>query len=260
MSLVINADDFGLSESVNNTILMLFKKGIVKSASIIAAGEKFEHAIEISKKNPLLDIGVHLCLSGPFNIGKDYHTILDPRTNLFFEKSEIIKKLKRLSVAKSEIFEEYSLQIEKVMDNNIRITHLDSHHHLHLYPPSLMSIVKCAKKFKIPYIRTQKILFRENTSLVNYAYKSLHQLYLRSQNRTVDGLYQPCIRNCNNYKKEYIRINRLFAIKNSDIEVILHPRDSSDPETSFFSSSTILDLLKSQRLMSYNDLIGFIMK
>ena len=55
---------------------MLYKKGIVTSTTIISGGEFFEHGIDIAKRNPGLGIGIHLCLSGPFNIGNQYKTII----------------------------------------------------------------------------------------------------------------------------------------------------------------------------------------
>ncbi len=41
MRIIINADDFGISEVVNASVLRLHELGIVSSASIISGGESF---------------------------------------------------------------------------------------------------------------------------------------------------------------------------------------------------------------------------
>jgi chitin disaccharide deacetylase len=254
MNLIINADDFAVSENINNAILMLHKMGIVKSTSIIAAGENFDHAVEIAKDNQKLGIGVHLCLDGSFNIGKDYHSILNSTTQQFCSSSEIVKKLKRFSIDESEVYRESCLQIEKVMDHHLKISHLDSHHHLHIYLPFLNCMIKAAKKYRIGYIRSQRVLSPENQSLTNWFYRFCHQLYLKSRIKTIDGFYEHHITEDSNYEINFNRIFKLLYAKCSILEIILHPHYIEDPETKFFSSKRVMNVLMQQNLISYHDL------
>ena len=62
LKLIVHADDFGLTEKVNEGILQAHLNGVLTSASIIANGSAFDHAISLAKKNPTLDIGVHFTL------------------------------------------------------------------------------------------------------------------------------------------------------------------------------------------------------
>ena len=62
LKLIVNADDFGLSEKVNEGIVSAHRNGIVKSASLMANGTAFDHAITCCAVTPTLDIGVHLNL------------------------------------------------------------------------------------------------------------------------------------------------------------------------------------------------------
>ena len=71
--MVINADDFGLNEKVNEAILRSYSNGILRSASVMANGESFDHALKIINSNPGLDVGVHL-------------TMVDGKPILDFEK------------------------------------------------------------------------------------------------------------------------------------------------------------------------------
>ena len=61
--LIMNADDFGLSEAVNYGILKGFQDGILTSTTIMANMPGFDHAVEMAKQHPEMHIGVHLNLT-----------------------------------------------------------------------------------------------------------------------------------------------------------------------------------------------------
>lgn len=255
MSIIINADDFALSENINNTIVMLHKQGIVTSTTIIATGNNFKEAVEISRDNPKLGIGVHLCLDGNFNVGNGYDSILVRNTNHFYDSDKIIKKLKIFSVDKSEIYKEYCLQIEKVLDHGISISHLDHHHHLHIYLPVLNCMINAARKYKIPYIRSQRLFLHEYKSRLNYLYRCTHQIYLKSRIHAADGYFKPSIIDNLHFEDNFNRLSELLKIKNKIIEIMLHPLDKDDPETLFYSSKKVCDLLFNQNLINYHDIV-----
>ncbi|MHA2100264.1 MAG: ChbG/HpnK family deacetylase [Candidatus Kariarchaeaceae archaeon] len=254
MTLIINADDLGFSERGDNTIIMLHKLGVVSSTTILANGNNFSRAVNIARDNPRLGIGVHLTLDGPYNIGKGYSTIMDRNTNQFFNNLQIIKKLKRFSVDTSEIYKEYCLQIEKVLDHQIQISHIDHHHHHHLYLPVLNSMIKAAKKFNIHYIRPQKLFLHKHKDWFNYIYRNAHQLYLKNRLNTIDGMFVPAIFENSYYEDYNKRFLELLKIKNRIIEIMLHPVDMNIPETIFYSSKPVLELLSNQIIINYNDL------
>lgn len=253
MRLIINADDFGASEGINNNILKLHKLGVVSSTTIIANGSCFKSAVDISKDNPNLGIGIHLCLDGPFNIGKDYNTILDKNTNQFYNSNQIIKKLREFKVEESEIYKEYSLQIEKVLDHQIKISHLDTHHHLHVLPLTLKSMIKAAKKYNIHYIRSEKMYFRDNQSISNYLLRYAHQIFLKIRIKAIDGIFEPGITKHSNYEDCYLRLSKLVMLNDKTIEIVLHLNDTN-PEISFFTSERVLSLLSKNNIINYHDL------
>ena len=49
--IIVNADDFGLSEAVNYGIISAYKNGIVRSTTIMPGMPAFEHAIGLLKEN-----------------------------------------------------------------------------------------------------------------------------------------------------------------------------------------------------------------
>src|SRR5947199_8765588 len=64
--LIVTADDFGLTEKVNQGIIEAHCRGIVTSTSLMANGGAFEHAVARARETPRLGIGAHLNLTqGP---------------------------------------------------------------------------------------------------------------------------------------------------------------------------------------------------
>ncbi len=61
--LIINADDFGLCESVNKGIVEAHTKGVLTSTTIMANMPAAEQAVELAKNLPTLGVGVHLNLT-----------------------------------------------------------------------------------------------------------------------------------------------------------------------------------------------------
>ena len=51
--IIVNADDFGLSEAVNYGIISAYKNGIVRSTTIMPGMPAFEHAIGLLKESTL---------------------------------------------------------------------------------------------------------------------------------------------------------------------------------------------------------------
>src|SRR3954452_23338645 len=61
-SLIVNADDFGLSAGVNRGISEAHERGIVTSASLMVRGPAAEEAAAYARAHPALSVGLHLDL------------------------------------------------------------------------------------------------------------------------------------------------------------------------------------------------------
>src|SRR5580698_6309616 len=60
--LVVNADDFGLSHSVNEAVIRAHREGVLTSASLMINEAGFDEAVRLAKENPKLGVGLHLSL------------------------------------------------------------------------------------------------------------------------------------------------------------------------------------------------------
>lgn len=254
MNLIINADDFGRTEAINATILDLHKAGIVSSTTIMAKGMFFEQAVQLAREYPQLGVGVHLCLDGPFNVGPGPSSVIEASTGRFYEKDEITQRIKAFRVNQADVYREYCLQIEKVMDHRVKISHLDHHHHLHLYFPVLAAVIRAAKKYRIPHIRSQIMLFPEERGFLNRFYRLSHQQILRIFSHTTAGYFEPCIFSESDFNRAYVRLERMVRTKSGCAEIMLHPMSSVDPETLFFRSEKVKVLLKEVALLNYHNL------
>ena len=59
ITLVANADDFGLSSGINRGIESAYREGILRSASLMPNGAAFADAVRIARENPGLGVGIH---------------------------------------------------------------------------------------------------------------------------------------------------------------------------------------------------------
>ncbi len=254
MNIIINADDFGLTEELNNCIQDLHNKGVLLSTTIIANSPYFDKALNIAKNSPSLGVGVHLCLDGPFNINNEQSTIVDPENGQFYNNITVSRKLKRHNFCPKDIFKEYDLQIQKILDNGIKITHIDHHHHFHLYWQSLRQALLISKKYKIKSIRSQRILMSVNRRFFNLAYRHVHQTYVKRKLKAPDGYFELLRKTNNTFQFNLNRLEHLLNSKYKNIEIECHPNGKHDFDTVFLDNPLFQKLLKNHNLINYSNL------
>lgn len=145
--LIINADDFGITSSINRGIVEAHQSGILTSTSLMASGEAFEEACQLAAQNPGLDIGVHLTLDEEKSVlnGKEIPTVVG-HDGRFPARTKVIQRLLTQTLKLEEVEREWSAQIERCLTRGIRVTHLDSHGHIHSFP-SLAAIAEKLRRF-----------------------------------------------------------------------------------------------------------------
>ena len=60
--LIVNGDDFGLSDQVNAAILHAHQHGILTNTSLMVSAQAWRGAVELAKATPSLQVGLHLTL------------------------------------------------------------------------------------------------------------------------------------------------------------------------------------------------------
>ena len=153
--LIVNADDFGWSEGVNEGIVEAHRNGIVTSATLAATGPAAEHAVRLAAENPELGVGVHLAyglgrsLVEPRRLSAIYHT--DGRARFGVIRLWLAVRLSR--VARDQLYQHFASQVRWLLDHGTTPTHLDTHKHLHFCPVIGRMVCRIAEEFSIPAVR-----------------------------------------------------------------------------------------------------------
>ena len=152
---VVNADDFGLSPSINEGIERACKHGILRSASLMPNGEGFDDAIDRVKQIPELGVGIHLSLVGerPVAPAHELRGLVDCDGRLPASYADFARGYLSRRFTLREARREMEAQITRVLDAGIRPTHLDSHQHVHLLPGLLDLTLDLAQANQISVVR-----------------------------------------------------------------------------------------------------------
>src|SRR6266581_8358627 len=60
--LIVNADDFGRSASINRAVIRAHREGILTTASLMTNEPASAEAVALARENPGLGVGLHLTL------------------------------------------------------------------------------------------------------------------------------------------------------------------------------------------------------
>lgn len=152
--LVINADDFGLTEGHNRAILDACQSGTITSASLLANGYAFAEAVSYARDCPTLGLGVHLTLIEGDSVASNVNELLSAKRQFPLSNQPYTRAVLKGKLPRDAIRREFEAQIQRVVDNGIRPTHLDGHRYIHLLPGITEIVVELAQRFHIPVIRS----------------------------------------------------------------------------------------------------------
>lgn len=155
--LVVNADDFGLTPGVNAGIIGAFKRGPVRSASLLVTTPGFDDAVALAREHPELDLGIHLALTNlrPA-LPPDRIPSLVGRDGRFPALGSWQRQVALRQLRPAELRAELFAQVARARRTGLRFTHLDGHHHVHLFGPVAAIVADIARTHKMPIVRRVK--------------------------------------------------------------------------------------------------------
>ncbi|MGA9868517.1 MAG: hopanoid biosynthesis-associated protein HpnK [Acetobacteraceae bacterium] len=148
--LIVTADDFGLSEAVNEAVERAHRDGILTTASLMVAGPAAEDAVRRAKAMPSLAVGLHLVViegpamlrqtiapagqfpSGQFRLGVNY----------FFR-----------SAFRRQLAAEIRAQFEAFATTGLPLDHANAHKHMHLHPTVGRLMIDIGREFGLRAVR-----------------------------------------------------------------------------------------------------------
>jgi chitin disaccharide deacetylase len=152
-TLIINADDFGLSEGINRGIMELYDAGALKSTSIMVGMPAFEDAVCRARAvGDGIGVGLHLTLT----LGEPLThapSLIDKDTGHFLSLPALLTRALTGGVDERDLAKECRAQIARARAAGVDLTHLDGHHHVHL-APGLCGVVRhVVESERIPVVR-----------------------------------------------------------------------------------------------------------
>lgn len=154
-SLIVSADDFGMSPGVNHGIIRAHREGILTDASLMVNGQAFDEAVELARANPTLSVGLHLMLvQGRATLpAADVPLLADARGMLsmhpirsgmrFFFTPGIRRQLEREIVA----------QLDRFRATGLPLSHVDGHLTIHMHPTVVEILTERAAEYGIGAVR-----------------------------------------------------------------------------------------------------------
>ena len=159
--LIINADDFGLTAGVNRAIVEAHENGVVTSATLMATGQAFDQAVALSQSWPKLGVGCHVVLvDGAPVLERAQVSHLLARGGAPNGRSHFRRTMTGFMAhalldrrIPDEIENEAKAQISRLQSAGIKVTHLDSHKHTHVFPQVLRPLLRAARACGVRAIR-----------------------------------------------------------------------------------------------------------
>ena len=153
--LLINADDFGLTAGVNRAVGELHAAGALTSATLMAGGAAFEDAVRVAREHPGLDVGCHAVLvdGTPVAVPESVPTLVDGAGRFRDSLGKFVVALQRGRIAEAEIEAEATAQIRALQRAGVRVTHVDTHKHMHVFPRVARPLLRAAAACGVGAIR-----------------------------------------------------------------------------------------------------------
>lgn len=153
--LLFTADDFGLTESVNEAVERAHRDGVLHAASLMVAGTAAADAVRRARAMPSLRVGLHLVvIEGPAVL---------PRAeipNLVDEHGQFPSDQLRLGInyfarprVRRQLAAEIRAQFAAFAATGLTLHHADAHKHMHLHPTVGRLMLEIGREFGLSRVR-----------------------------------------------------------------------------------------------------------
>jgi len=240
LNIIVNADDFGFSEETVESTIKLFELNAISSATIMLSKPGTRRAIEYAKKNPQFSYGLHLNFIRDENNRPLIHhkeiSSLTTNDGFFLSANQLRKKALLNLIDPSHICSETIAQINELLNLGIKISHLDSHGHIHKFPIFCRAIGSIKNQINIQKVRNyQNIFLRKKFLSPTFLLGALFKKNINKYFKTTNFFFMNSNKNNSNWPKDLFELN----IKGS-LEIGVHPGSKENWRIKEFESCLII--------------------
>jgi hopanoid biosynthesis associated protein HpnK len=154
-SIIVTADDFGLSEAVNEGVERAHRDGVLTHASLMVAGAAAEDAARRARTMPNLRVGLHLVvIEGPAVLPPDrIPALVDARGQFPPDQLRLGLRYFFLPHVRRQLAAEIRAQFAAFAATGLTLSHADAHKHMHLHPTVARMMLTIGEDFALPRIR-----------------------------------------------------------------------------------------------------------
>lgn len=157
-SLIVNADDFGMTAGINRAVIEAHTRGILTSTTLMANMPAFEDAVRLAKEHTALGVGLHFNITQGIPVAEpsQVSSLLNERGEFLGTSTQLLRRYVTGKLKRPEVEIELRAQIEKVLKAGLRLTHVDSHKHAHALPPVCEVIANTIGDYGVRAMRTPR--------------------------------------------------------------------------------------------------------
>lgn len=234
--LIVNADDFGRSRSINEAVIRAHREGILTTASLMVNEPDCAEAVALAKETPNLGVGLHLTLlMGRSALSPEKIPGLVNKQNEFSNNPVAVgMKYFFQRGLRGQLRAEIHEQFARFRQTGLPLDHVNGHLHMHLHPVVFKILMQDAEQLGIRHFRFTREPFWMDMPLAKgqRLYRASHALiYLCLSQRAKSRLLENKIRHTqrvfgllqNARVEESYILKLLNILPSGDSELYSHP-------------------------------------
>jgi hopanoid biosynthesis associated protein HpnK len=182
--LIVNADDFGRSSSINRAVIQAHQRGILTTASLMVNGAAVDEAVALAREHPCLGIGLHLALSNGTSAlpHSEIPDLVDEQQNFLNDPTRAGLRYFANKNCHAQLEREISAQFDRFRATALTLDHVNGHLHFHLHPTVFKILRTRAQQWGIRQMRLTRDPFFLNASLARgrWLYRTTHALIFKT--------------------------------------------------------------------------------
>ena len=151
---IFTADDFGMSEGVNEAVERACRDGVLSTASLMIAGPAAGDAVRRAKALPQLRVGLHVVVVEGASVRPSaVRGLVDAAGDFPVDQFGVSLDYYFRPRQRKQLASEIRSQFSAFMRTGLRLDHANAHKHMHMHPTVGRLMVDIGKEFKLPAIR-----------------------------------------------------------------------------------------------------------